>query len=272
MTASDCTAFLQWALPQLELHWPGFRKVRRQVFKRLTRRLRDLGLEDFAAYRKKLETDPLEWRVLDECCHITISRFFRERAVFETLRTHILPEIAASAKREGRSVQVWSAGCASGEEPYTIKILWDLELAVAYPTVALSIIASDVDDTMLARARRGCFAPSSLHERSATLVERAFAQSGSLYCVKPQHRRDMTFLRQDLRSEMPENVFDLILCRYVAFTYFTAPLQHKVVLRMLQRLVPNGYLVIGANERLPNILGLVALSGEPAIFRKEVRK
>ncbi len=83
----DCTAFLQWALPQAGLHWPGFRKVRRQVCKRLTRRLRELGLDNFAAYRARLQGDPTEWRVLDECCHITISRFCREAAVFQVLRT-----------------------------------------------------------------------------------------------------------------------------------------------------------------------------------------
>ena len=167
MTASDCTAFLEWALPRLELRWPGFRKVRHQVCKRLTRRMRDLGLDNFAAYRARLEADPTEWRVLDECCHITISRFFRDSGVFEVLRTRVLPDIAARAKREGRNAQVWSAGCASGEEPYTIKILWDVEVANAHPTVSLSIIASDVDGAMLARARDGCFQPTSLHELPA---------------------------------------------------------------------------------------------------------
>jgi chemotaxis protein methyltransferase CheR len=91
----DCTAFLQWALPQRDLRWPGFRKVRRQVCKRLKRRIRELGLGDLAAYRSRLEADPAEWRAFDECCHITISRFFRDRGVFEVLRTYVLPDIAA---------------------------------------------------------------------------------------------------------------------------------------------------------------------------------
>ena len=73
MNDMDCTAFLQWALPQLDLHWPGFRKVRGQVCKRLQKRMSELGLNDFAAYRSRLAADPAEWQVLDECCHITIS-------------------------------------------------------------------------------------------------------------------------------------------------------------------------------------------------------
>jgi chemotaxis protein methyltransferase CheR len=269
LTGSDCTAFLRWALPRLELRWSGFRKVRRQVCKRLTRRMRDLGLDNFAAYRARLEADPTEWRVLDKCCHITISRFFRDRGIFEVLRTRVLPDIAAHAEREGRNAQVWSAGCASGEEPYTIRILWDAEVAVAYPTVPLSIIASDVDDAMLARARGGCFEPTSLHELPPLLVEQGFERKGSLYCVKSRHREGVEFLDQDLRSEMPAHLFDLILCRYVAFTYFAAPLQRKVMVRMLERLRPNGYFVVGAHEQLPDIVpGLVPLIGEPQIFQK----
>jgi chemotaxis protein methyltransferase CheR len=269
LTASDCTALLEWALPQLELRWPGFRKVRRQVCKRLTRRMRQLGLDNFAAYRARLEADPTEWRCLDQCCHITISRFFRERGVFEVLRTRALPDIAARAEREGRNAKVWSAGCASGEEPYTIKILWDVEVARAHPSVALSIIASDVDAAMLARAREGCFEPTSLHELPPPLVSRAFRQMGPLYCVKSKHREGIEFIDQDLRSEMPAHHFDLILCRYVAFTYFTEPLQSKVMVRMLERLRPNGYFVIGAEENLPGVVPeMLSLNGEPHIFQK----
>jgi chemotaxis protein methyltransferase CheR len=269
LTDSGCTAFLQWALPQLELHWSGFRKVRRQVCKRLTRRMRELGLDNFAVYRVRLEADPTEWRVIDQCCHITISRFFRERGVFDLLRTRVLPDIAARAAREGRNAKVWSAGCASGEEPYTIKILWDVEVARSYPTVSLSIIASDVDAAMLARAREGCFEPTSLHELPPPLVERAFEQVGPLYCVKSKHREGIEFLDQDLRSEMPLDLFDLILCRYVAFTYFTVPLQRKVIVRVLDRLRPNGFFVIGAHEQLPgDISRLVSLIGEPPILQK----
>ena len=123
MSDADCVAFLQWALPHLDMRWTGFRKVRGQVCKRIKRRLKQLGLEEYSSYRQLLETEPAEWRVLDECCHITISRFFRDRDVFELLRKRILPEMARKAAREGRPARIWSAGCASGEEPYTLRML-----------------------------------------------------------------------------------------------------------------------------------------------------
>ena len=269
MTDAECTAFLQWALPRLKLHWPGFRKVRGQVCKRLTRRMRDLGLDGLAAYRERLAADPAEWRVLDQCCHITISRFFRNKGIFEALRTRVLPDIAACARRQARGAKVWSAGCAAGEEPYTIRILWDAEVANAFPGISLSIIASDVDRAMLARARTGCFEASSLHELPQPLVEQGLERVGALYCVKAKHREGIDFVAQDLRSQMPERLFDLILCRYVAFTYFALPLQRQVLAHMMERLRPSGFLVIGAHEELPGgVPGLAPLTGQRRIFQK----
>lgn len=269
MNDKDCTAFLQWALPQIELRWPGFRKVRHQVCKRLKERMRDLGLDNYSDYRARVEGNPSEWRILDECCHITISRFFRDRGIFEVVRRIVLPDIAARAKREGRNAQAWSAGCASGEEPFTVKILWDVEVASAFPGVSLSILASDVDQAMLARAREGCFEPTSLHELPPTLIEHAFDRLGPRYCVKPEYREGIEFLDQDLRTEMPPCIFDLILCRYLAFTYFAEPLQHKVLAGLLERLRPQGYLVIGTHEQLPiNVPELAVLDRTPQIFRK----
>jgi chemotaxis protein methyltransferase CheR len=266
---TDCTVFLQWALPQLNLHWPGFRKVRRQVCKRLKRRMNDLRLADFAAYRARLEADPAEWRILDDLSHITISRFFRDRGVFEVLRRRVLPEIAARAKQQGRAAQIWSAGCASGEEPYTLKILWDLEVASSFPHVSLSVIATDVDKTMLARAREGCFEATSLHELPPPLVGQAFDQVGTRFYVKPRHRQNIEFLCQDLRVETPTSVFDLILCRYVAFTYFAPPLQRRVLDGIVGRLSPDGYLMIGTHERLPDDrVELLPLAGARQIFTK----
>ena len=185
MDDRDCTAFLQWALPQRDLRWRGFRKVRRQVCKRLN---------DFGAYRSRLEADPAERQVFDECCHITISRFFRDRGVFEALRTYVLPDIAARIAREGRVARIWSAGCASGEEPYTLKIIWDCEVTLSLPDARVSIVATDVEGAVLARARQGCFEPASLRELPPNFVEQAFDRVGPLLCIKTQYREGVEFL------------------------------------------------------------------------------
>jgi chemotaxis protein methyltransferase CheR len=269
VTDADCTAFLQWALPQLGFGWPGFRKVRRQVCKRLKRRMSELQLADFAAYRLRLETDSSEWRIIDECCHITISRFFRGKGKFDLLHSRVLHEIAARAKRERRYARIWSAGCASGEEPYTLKILWDLEVARACPHISLSVIATDIDQTMLARAREGCYEQSSLRELPPHLIEQAFDRAGDCVCVRPKHRERIAFLHQDMRSDASAAQFDLILCCNAAFTYFALPLQEQVLARTVERLRPNGYLVIGDHEQLPGgSSALEPLAGTTEIFRK----
>jgi chemotaxis protein methyltransferase CheR len=269
MRDSDCIDFLQWALPCLDLRWPGFRKVRGQVCKRIKRRMRRLGIQTFAAYRERLGTDSEEWRVLDACCHVTISRFFRDKVVFDALRTRILPDIAARARRDRRNARCWSAGCASGEEPYSLKILWDLDAAIAFPDVALSIVATDIDDTVLERARRACYARTSLRQLPPDLIPQAFDILCGRLCVRPRHRHRVNFLRQDLRSQAPDGLFDLLLCRNAAFTYFAEPLQRLVLTRILERLLPHGYLIIGAHERLPEgTQGLVRL-GCAGIFRRE---
>lgn len=123
---------------------------------------------------------------------------------------------------------------------------------------------------MLARAQDGCFESESLHELPPSLVEQAFERVGSRYCVRPKHREGTEFLEQDLRLEMPLHHFDLILCRYVVFTYFAVPLQRKILAGMLERLRPSGYFVIGTHEHLPgDVPELVPLVGAPQVFRKE---
>jgi chemotaxis protein methyltransferase CheR len=165
MNDSECVAFLQWALPQLGLRWDGFRKVRRQVCKRLSRRLAELGLSDLNAYRGHLERDRAEWAVLDALTHVTISRFHRDRHVFAALQRDVIPVLAAAAQARGsHAVEVWSAGCASGEEPYTLAIMWELELARRFPSLTLRVLATDIDDAMLVRARRACYDDGSLKE------------------------------------------------------------------------------------------------------------
>src|SRR4051812_29677292 len=150
-----CVGFLQWALPRLGLRWAGYRKVRRQVCRRLARRLAELGVADLDAYRARLESDRAEWDALRALTPVTISRFARDRAVFDALAREVVPAIAGAARREGRErLRAWSAGCASGEEAYTLALLWP----------QMDVLATDVHDAVLERARRAAYPDSSLRE------------------------------------------------------------------------------------------------------------
>ncbi len=219
--------------------------------KRVARRMQELDLKRHDQYRETLEANPDEWNVLEAACRITISRFYRDKNVFDTLGHDVLPGLAAGALKENRPVRCWCAGCASGEEAYTLAILWDTAVAPTFPTVNFEIVATDADPHMLSRAKNACFSRGSLKEIPAGWFEEEFTASGDTYCVDPRHRQRVTFLLQDIREEMPQGEFDLILCRNLVFTYFAASLQAKVLRTIKKSLLPDGYLVIGAHEALP---------------------
>jgi chemotaxis protein methyltransferase CheR len=247
----DCGAFLQWALPRLALNWPGFRRVRRQVCRRLKRRMQSLGLSDFAAYRAHVRAYPEEWAVIDGFCRITISRFLRDKGIFAALGASVLPAMAQRASADGRGVAAWSAGCASGEEAYSLKIVWEQCVAPGMPAVAFSVLGTDVDKAVLDRARRGCYAAATLRELPGAWVAQSFDIEDDHYCVKNALREGVSFVRQDIRIDLPPGPFDLILCRNLAFTYFDVAQQVRTLRHLETHLRNDGVLVIGAHERLP---------------------
>lgn len=251
--AETCGEFLQWALPRLGLSTAGFRRVRRQVCHRLADRLKALRLPHCGAYRAYLEAHPSEWALLDTFCRIPISRFLRERAVFDRLSMDIIPTLALGAVERGAgALGCWSAGCASGEEPYSLAILWALTMAQRFPALSLRVVATDVDEGLLERARAGTYRRSSLREVPEAWLRAGFDRLGQLYTVKPSFRLPVGFQLQDIREALPAGPFDLILCRYLAFTYFDQALQRRTLERMLTVLRPGGALVIGLKERLPD--------------------
>jgi chemotaxis protein methyltransferase CheR len=252
MRDADCARFLRSALPALGLRWSGYRRVHRTLCKRLRRRLVELGLADLDAYRAQLAADPDERARLDALCRIPISRFWRDRAVFEALGGQVLGALAERcAGRAARELRAWSCGCASGEEPYSLRLLWRVEVQPRWPALGLRILATDVDAHLLARARAGCYPAGSLKELPPGLREGAFEQRNGRFCVRPELRTGVTFLRQDVRVEQPPGPFDLVLCRNLVFTYFDRAHQAALLERLVGRLRPGGCLVIGHSERLP---------------------
>jgi chemotaxis protein methyltransferase CheR len=265
-----CVDFLQWALPRLGLRWAGFRKVRRQVCRRLRRRLGELELADLDAYREHLEAHPEEWTVLDALTPITISRFYRDAQVFRALEDEVLPALAAAAAADARDrLGAWSAGCASGEEAYTLALLWHGTLATRFPTLRLEVLASDIDPAMLRRAREATYDASSLRDLPARWRDRGFTRRGRRYCVRPEHRDLVSVRHHDLRTPPPAEPFDVVLCRNAAFTYLAAAGELTALARLTGTLRRGGALVIGLHESLPEPHpGLTAWPGTRAIFRR----
>jgi len=264
------TQFLQWALPRLQMRWPGFRKVREQVFKRIRGRLKELGIADIEAYRSYLESHEDEWTVLDAFCRITISRFCRDRDVFDFLGSVVLTQLADAALAAGQSeVRAWSAGCASGEEVYSLKMLWNHWVRPTAAALPLHIIATDSDPVMIERACRGCYTAGSFKDLPREWLDRQFLRQDECYGVRDELREGIEFRLDDIRETPPTGPFHLFLCRYLVFTYFEPQLQARLLAEMLDRLVAGGVLVTGKREPLPQgDWPLSALAPRIPIYRK----
>ena len=273
MKDSDCVQFMQAVLPHLRMRWPGFRKVRRQVCKRINRRMQALELLHVSDYREYLEHDPAEWDRLDEMCRISISRFYRDIRVFDLIRTDVLPTLARQAvDRDRNDLRVWSAGCASGEEAYTLKLIWEIDLKREFGNRSLAVTASDADDHMLERARRGSYPASSLKDFPSEWIDRAFQVVDREYRIRNEYRDGIHWIRQDIRSEVPEGSFDLVTCRHLVFTYFDAALQAELAAKIVSKLDKGGFLIIGKHEELASAteLGLTLQRPNSGVYRSSL--
>jgi chemotaxis protein methyltransferase CheR len=213
--------------------------------------MRELGLSDLDAYAARLESDPGEWSRLDALCRIPISRFYRDRIVMDRLRDRELPRLIALARSRGDTTfRAWSLGCASGEEAYTLALIWRLTPALG-ATPPFDILATDASEPMLQRARRGSYGPSSLKDLPSSWVRQGFRIDGETFTIRNEFREPITWRVEDVRTTMPQGPFHLILCRNLVFTYFDESLQRELLPRLTDRLVPGGALILGSHEKLP---------------------
>lgn len=262
MIDAEFTAFFAGVTRALGLRALGYRRTRGSVRRRLSRRLRELGLENLTDYQRYLGAHAAEWSWLDACCRITISRFGRDGAVFDGLLQVYLPELAAAAEGLGRTnLRLWSAGCASGEEAYSLSIVWHVALAHRFPTLALEVLGTDAEPTVLERARRAEYPAASLGELPERFREAAFTPLAARWLVNRRYRDGVRFEEADLRKATVEGYFDLICCRNLAFTYFDESVQQQVARTLARALMPGGILVVGRGEQLPD--------GAPGLTQRE---
>ncbi len=272
MEDKDCVWFLQHVLPRLRMRWRGFRKVRKQVCKRIQRRISELGLADIDAYREYLISDEQEWPILDYACRVTVSRFYRDKLVMEHVRTEVLPALAERTMDTGDTLlRGWSAGCAMGEEAYSLVLIWDRSISMHFPQLDIAVIGSDIDERQLQRATDACYSYSSVKALPDAWLQSVFTHQDNQYCLDAHLRIKVRFIEQDIRENTIEGPFQIVFCRNMAFTYFDNALQLEVLEQIHDKLVDGGALVIGAHETLPDgYRGFERWSGLKAVFRKTV--
>jgi chemotaxis protein methyltransferase CheR len=252
------------------MRYPGFHKVRKQVCKRIQHRIKQLKLSHAEAYQHYLETHPDEWLIVDKLCSVTISRFYRDKVVLEHISKEVFPELAQTAVTSGETIiRGWCAGCAAGEEAYSLVLIWDRLISRHFPKLDFQVVATDIDQIMLDHAISACYSYSSIKALPKEWVDIFFSQDEDVYCLDSPLRNKVIFIEQDIRLSLPTETFHIVFCRNLAFTYFDNKLQLEVLENIRNCLVDGGALIIGGHESLPKgYSGFCQWSGQRAIFRK----
>ncbi len=225
---------------------------------RVQSRLEATGLGEMSAYRRKLETEPAELEALVDALTVKVSGFFRDPLAFELLLEQVLPELLVQkAAARDPSLRIWSAGCATGEEAWSLAILIDELLRRESSPPAVTILATDIDRRALERARQARYPAGALANVRHGLVATAFEPDGEALRVTGPVAGLVTFAVHDLldpRTTTPaESIFgsfDLVLCRNVLI-YFEPAWQEFACEKLYRALAPGGHLLLGRTESLP---------------------
>jgi chemotaxis protein methyltransferase CheR len=243
--------------------------------RRLAPRLEALGLRDFGAYQRYLRLDARGAEELERAVELLVPRetyFFREPRQLEALTREVLPAVEARAAST-RRLTVWSAGCASGEEAYTLAMLLGDRPALA--GWSLEVLGTDLSAAALEAARRAEYGPGALRATSPQRLARGFEALGDgRHRVREPYRRLVQFTRlnlldADALAQLPR--VDVILCRNVLI-YFDAPIRRRVVEHLWERLTPGGFLLLGHSENLLSLttrFEAVPLEGDLVYRRAE---
>lgn len=217
------------------------------IVRRIRGRMGATGHPTLQEYGSHLESDAEEYARLISSLLIKVTEFFRDPKVFEHLRTHTLPKLIEEAHRDGRELRVWSAGCSTGEEAYSLAITLLEATTEDGNRIDVRVFATDIDSAAIAFARRGLYPPAALGKVPAAIRDRYFLKSDGGFEVARSVRSLMTFGEHDLGARAPFPRIDLILCRNVLI-YFALPMQRAALETFAFSLRDNGRLVLGPSE------------------------
>lgn len=216
--------------------------------RRVTRQMQTHYIDNFGDYLDYLEVHPEEFAPLFNTILINVTEFFRDTDAWDYLQHQLLPQLLQQ-KDKKEPVRVWSAGCSSGEEAYSIAILLAETMGFEEFRQRVKIYATDVDEEALSQARWARYESKALPNLSDEWRQRYFDQIGNQYVVRPDIRRVVIFGRNDLVQDAPISRLDLLICRNTLM-YFNAETQKRVLARFNFALKDNGVLFLGKAEML----------------------
>jgi two-component system CheB/CheR fusion protein len=217
------------------------------ILRRLQRRMAATRTERLRDYMRFTAKHPEEFQRLTSSFLIKVTEFFRDPELFDRLRDEILPGIIAEARENGREVRLWSAGCATGEEAYSLAILVHEAIGGEIDDWTVRVFATDLDGEAVAFARRGVYPAASFRHLAPELVARDFSKLDGEYEVRSHIRALVVFGHHDLALRAPFPRIDLVLCRNVLI-YFTAELQRRALQLFAFSLRDGGWLALGKAE------------------------
>jgi two-component system CheB/CheR fusion protein len=232
--------------------------------RRISRRMDVLGISSLVEYSEYLDANPDEYEVLFDTILVNVSQFFRDPEAWDFVRENVLPEILS----KGGEIRIWSAGCASGEEPYSTAIMLTEMLGDGLSEFSVNIYATDVDEAALKFARSGTYTLDQLSGMPEGIREKYFSHHGDVYTIARDIRNLLIFSRHNLISDPPMSRIDLLICRNVLI-YFDQVLQSRIVPRLQYALNDTGYLWLGKAETMASTVhSLRPMNTRWRIYRK----
>ena len=227
------------------------RYKRSTILRRIERRMSFLNLRDPAEYLAYLEQNPRESFDLFQSFLINITDFFRDKDAYEYVERQVVPDILAN-KTKGEGLRVWVPACSTGEEAYSLAMLFDEATAAQGDQRSMQIFATDISPPHIQVGRLGMYAATGLHNVARERLERHFRKIGKKFQVRDEIRERLVFAVQDLIKDPPMSNMDLISCRNMLI-YLDATLQKQVLASLYYGLNPGGVLLLGTSE---NVAGL----------------
>lgn len=222
------------------------------IERRLNTRMNLTKRNDLKSYIELLRNNPEEFNKLMDALTVNVTEFFRNNETFAALETDIVPKILQNKETDSRDViKVWSAGSSSGEETYTLAILFLEALRKSGKKYDLMVYGTDIDRKSIIKSKSGIYESNKVSGIRKDLLDRYFEEHGNEYRIKPFVKEHVKFSYLDLTSDFVQNLatYELILCRNVII-YFTLDVKMSLFMKFYQMLRKDGYLIIGKNEAI----------------------
>ncbi len=222
---------------------------RPSLMRRVQHRMQMIKIGSYSDYDEYIKANPQEFNCLFSTIEINVTSFFRDINAWKYIAGSIIPRIIAS-KAANEQIRVWNAGCASGEETYTLAILLAEALGVEQFCARVKIYSTDIDQEALSQARLGNYFSREIVGISPTFLQKYFEQVDERYIFNQDLRRSLVFARHNIIEDAPMSKIDLLVCRNVLI-YLDSESQTKALARFHFSLRNNGFLFLGTSEMLP---------------------